>query len=80
MLTTRVTLLLTGLPVAPDEVTLTVPVYVPAAKPDGLTDTLTAPDEVLPLAGPADNHVPPEVVDTAVVKLSAAPLLATEIF
>ena len=73
------TLVDTGLPVAPEDVTFTVPVYVPAAKPVGLTDTLTAPDEVLPLAGLADNHDPPELVVDAVVKLNAAPLLATEI-
>ena len=80
LLTTSVTVVVVGLPVAPEDVTLTVPVYVPAAKPDGFTETLSDPEVVLPLAGLADNQDPPDVVATAVVKLNAAPLLATEIF
>jgi hypothetical protein len=48
---------------------------VPAVKPVGLTATLTVPG-VVPLAGVADNHVPPEA---AVVKANAAPLELTEI-
>jgi len=43
---------------APEEVTLTDPVYVPAFKPDGFTERLTLPGVVpLPVA---DNQVPPE--------------------
>ena len=37
------------------------------------------PEVVLPLAGVAESHDPPVVVEVAVVKLNAAPLLATEI-
>lgn len=45
-----------GLFEAPDDVMLTVPVYVPAAKAWGLTETLTLPG-VLPLAGVAVSQV-----------------------
>ena len=58
--TTNVTLMLCGLPVAPGAVMVTVPLYVPAAKLAGFTETLTVP-ELLPLLGVADNHVPPTV-------------------
>ena len=79
LLTTRLTLVITGLPVAPAEVVVTVPLYVPAVKPAGLTETPTDPDVVLPLAGVAESHEPPVVVATAVVKFKAVPLLATVI-
>jgi hypothetical protein len=54
---------------------VTVPLYVPAVRPAGFTTTLTVPG-VVPLAGAADSHVPPEA---AIVKLNAAPLELTEI-
>ena len=45
-----------GLFDAPAVVTVTLPLYVPAASPVGLTDTLKLPG-VLPLAGVANNQV-----------------------
>jgi hypothetical protein len=53
--------------VAPDAVTVTVPLYAPAARPDGFTEILTDAGTV-PL-GVAESHVPPVVVAAAVVKL-----------
>jgi hypothetical protein len=47
---------------------------VPAANPAGFTATPTVAD-VLPLAGVAESHVPPEAT---AVKLNAAPLEVTE--
>jgi hypothetical protein len=73
-LTTKLTLSVFGLPVAPGDVMVTVPLYVPAANPAGFTATPTVAD-VLPLAGVADSHVPPEAT---AVKLNAAPLEVTE--
>jgi len=52
----RVTGTAFGLLEAPADVTVTFPVYVPAASPLGLTDTLKLPG-VLPLAGVANNQV-----------------------
>ena len=63
-----------GLPVAPVDVTLTVPVYVPAAKPAGFSETFTVPG-VVPLVGVADNHAPLE----ATVKLTADGVALTRI-
>ena len=57
--TVNVTLTVCGLFDAPEDVTVNVPVYVPAASPEGLTLTLTDPG-VVPLAGVADSH-PPDV-------------------
>ncbi len=73
--TTRLTLTVCGLAVAPAEVIVTVPLKVPAAKPVGLTATLTVPG-VVPLAGVAESHVPPEA---ATVKFNAVPDELTEI-
>jgi hypothetical protein len=56
-LTTRVTCTVCGLPVAPDDVMVTVPVYEAALNPLGLTDTFTDPG-VVPDDGVADNQVP----------------------
>jgi hypothetical protein len=61
--TVKVTATVCGLLEAPVLATVTLPVQVPAAKPVGLTDTLTVPG-VLPLAGVADSHVAEVVVDT----------------
>jgi len=74
LLTTKLTLVVAGLPVAPEDVTVTVPLYVPAAKPDGFTDTLTVPG-VVPLVGVADNQDPVEVA----VKLNADGVALTRI-
>jgi hypothetical protein len=57
--TVSVTVTLCGLFAAPLEVRVTVPVYVPAANPAGLTETLTFPGVVPP--PDADNHVAPDV-------------------
>ena len=56
--TVSVTATFCGLLAAPVAVMATVPVYVPAASPEGLTDTLTLPGVVPPPL--ADNQVPPE--------------------
>jgi len=45
-----------GLLEAPEDVTVTLPIYVPAARPDGLTETLKLPG-VVPLVGIADSQV-----------------------
>ena len=73
-LTTRVTWIVCGLPVAPVEAMLTVPVYDPAVKPLGFTETFTVPG-VVPLVGVADNQVPVEVA----VKLTADGVALTRI-
>jgi hypothetical protein len=54
--TVSVTATVFGDPVAPGAVTVTVPVYVPAASPAVFTDTDRAPAPV-PLAGDTDNQV-----------------------
>jgi hypothetical protein len=54
--TVNVTATVLGEPDAPEAAILTVPVYVPADSPEGLTDTATVPG-VLPLAGFAVSHV-----------------------
>ena len=56
-LTTRVTCTVCGLPVAPADVMVTVPVYVAAVNPLGLTETFTDPG-VVPDDGVADSQVP----------------------
>jgi hypothetical protein len=58
-----VTVNVTGTEIGPleavaDEIN-TDPLYVPAARAAGLTETLTLPG-VAPLAGVADNHEPPD--------------------
>ena len=73
-LTTKVTWTVCGLPVAPGEATVTVPVYEPAVKPAGFTETFTVPG-VVPLVGIADNQVPVAVA----VKLNAAGVELTRI-
>ena len=57
--TVSLTLTVCGLPVAPVDAMLTVPLYVLGAKPAGFTETLTDPGGA-PLVGVADNQVPPE--------------------
>ena len=57
--TTIDTGIVAGLPVAPAAVTVTVPLYVPAAKPVVFTDTVMLPGTV-PLV--AASHDPPLVV------------------
>jgi hypothetical protein len=60
-------------------VIVTVPLYVPAAKLAGLTDTVTCPG-VAPDAGVALSHPLPVVIVTAVVKFTAvAGVAETEI-
>ena len=53
--TVRVTGTVLGLFDVPEAVIVTLPLYVPAARPAGFTETLTLP-VVLPLEGVADNH------------------------
>jgi hypothetical protein len=75
--TVKVTATVRGLFAAPALATETVPVYVPAARPVGLTVTLIDPG-VVPLAGVTVSHEPPVVVVLVVVKLRAAPLLLVD--
>jgi hypothetical protein len=56
--TVRDTGTLCGVFPASDDAIETLPLYVPAARPDGFTDTLTLPG-VLPLPV-ADNQLPPD--------------------
>jgi hypothetical protein len=53
--TFKVTGTVTGLLVALAAVTVTLPVYVPAARPVGFTETLTLPG-VVPLEGVAESQ------------------------
>ena len=53
-----------GLPAAPAEVTVTVPLYVPVDRPDGVTEMLTD-DGTVPL-GVAESH--PDAAPVEVVK------------
>ena len=76
VVTLKVTLTVCGLLVAPVEAMVTVPVYVPTARPAGLTLTVTGRG-VLPPGGVAVSQLPPEVVDTLVVTGIGAPLLVT---
>ena len=69
----RVTLTFCGLLEAPVEATETAPTYAPAASPAGLTETVTDCGVVPP--ADAESQLPPELVETLVVKLMAAPLL-----
>lgn len=71
--TFKVTPTVWGLLAAPVDVTETVPVYVPTAIDEGLTDTVTV-DGVVPPAD-AESQLPPDVVDALVVYVSVAPLL-----
>jgi hypothetical protein len=75
--TVKVTATVRGLFPAAAAATDTVPAYVPAARPAGLTDTLIEPG-VVPEAGEAVSQDPPLVVELVVVKLKAAPLLLVE--
>jgi hypothetical protein len=64
----------TGIVAEPElEDTCTEPVYVPTARLPGLAETLMVPG-VVPLVRLTESHDAPE---TASVKLSALPLLAT---
>jgi hypothetical protein len=65
-----------GLPVAPEELITTCPVYCPADSVPALTETETFPGAV-PLAGVAESQVPPLVVDAVVVKGNDAGELVT---
>src|SRR5439155_1233489 len=75
--TVRVTATLCGLLPAAAEVSVMAPEYMPAASPAGLTET-TSVAGVMALAGEALSQLPPEVVDAATAKESAAPVLETE--
>jgi hypothetical protein len=70
--TLSVTGMLAGLPVAPTEVTVTEPLYIPAVvrldRTDWLSDTLME-DGIVPLAVD-ESHEPPPVVEELVVKLN----------
>ena len=63
--TVRVTGTLCGELEAPDDEIMTVPLYVPAARVPGFTETVTLPGvEPLP---EADSQLPPELVDAETV-------------
>ena len=64
--TVRVTVIVAGDPWAPDEVTVTCPVYAPCARPLTFTETVRVCG-VLPLAGAALSHV----LSLATVKASS---------
>ena len=64
--TFSVTATFCGLLPAPLDAMLTLPVYVPAAKPVVFTETLSLPGVVL-LAGLAESQVPPEFVELVAV-------------
>jgi hypothetical protein len=64
--TLSVTPIVTGLPVAPVAVTVIEPLYVPAANPDGFTETLIGLLTVPP-GGAGSQALPPLVVDAEVV-------------
>jgi hypothetical protein len=64
--TTSVTGTLSGLFDAPLDANVTVPWYVPGARPVGFTETVSVPGLVL-LAGVAESQVPPEVVEDVTV-------------
>src|SRR6266568_4655373 len=64
--TVNVTATVRGLLAAPVLATETVPVYVPAARVPGATETLMLPG-VVPLAGVAASHAPPLAVVLVVV-------------
>jgi hypothetical protein len=61
--TLSVTETVCGLLEAPEEVTVMVPLWVPALRPAGFTDTLALPG-VVPLPGETDSHalLPAETV------------------
>ena len=75
--TVRVTATVCGLLPASAEVSVMAPEYVPAASPAGLTET-TSVAGVVALAGETLSQLPPELVDGAAAKESAAPVLETE--
>ena len=75
--TVRVTATVCGLLPAAAEVSMTAPEYLPAASPAGLTAT-TSVAGVVALAGETLSQLPPELVEAAAVKESAAPVLETE--
>ena len=60
----RVTGIFNGLFEAPIDVTVTVPLYVPAARPAPFTETVTAPG-VAALAGVTESQEPMLVVEMA---------------
>jgi len=75
--TVRVTATLCGLLPSAGEVSVMAPEYVPAARPAGLTETASAAG-VVALAGETLSQLPPEFVEAATEKASAAPALETE--
>ena len=60
-MTVRVTGTVAGLPVAPGDVTVTLPVYVLAGRSEGLTDTVMLPGTV-PLVAESQETPPFEAV------------------
>jgi hypothetical protein len=69
-----------GLPPAPDEVTVTVPLYWPAARPEraaALMDTLME-DGTLPLGVAASQLAPPEEVTEVVNEIPDVPVMLTD--
>src|SRR5438094_763161 len=75
--TVMVTATVCGLLPAAAEVSVMAPEYVPAASPAGLTET-TSVAGVVALAGETLSQLPPDVVDAAAAKESAAPVVGTE--
>ena len=62
----------------PEPVTLTAPRYVPGTRPVGSTETFSAAG-VAPVVGLTASQAPPEIVDAAALKPTAAPLEEAEI-
>jgi len=76
LVTTNCTGTVCGEFAAPLEVTVIVPLYVPAASPVGFALILRV-DGVEPVPGVTASHAPP---DAAAVMLSTVPLLVTDRF
>jgi hypothetical protein len=78
--TTSVTGIVPGLPPAPAEVTVTVPLYWPAARPeraDALMDTLME-DGTVPLGVAESQEAPPEVEVEVVNEIPDVPEMLTD--
>ena len=74
--TLSVTGMLAGLPVAPVDVTVTAPVYIPAVRPVVLIEMLTDDDgETVPLPGVAESQEDPPL--EVVKEIPGVPVMLT---